>query len=139
MRPRNSTLLVSKMHLSGFRYSLFFWRIWRTQSTTFFYGLGEDKNVVHVNGYHAFFNEFSKKVIHHRLKGCRAVAEAEEHHQRFIEAPICSESCLPFISFTDADIVITPSNIKLSEVSCSCYTGHNIRNQRKWVSIPNGD
>jgi hypothetical protein len=44
------------------------------------------------------------------------VSEAKEHNSRLEEATVSSESGLPFITGFNANVVIAPANIKLSEV-----------------------
>jgi len=45
------------------------------------------------------------------LEGGGAVGHAKEHYQRFEQALIGPESCLPLISRLDADVVETSMNI----------------------------
>ena len=60
---------------------------------------------------------FSENVVHHGLKGGRTVSEAEEHHQWLKESAVGVEGGLPFISFFHTDIIETPSDVQLCEVS----------------------
>ncbi|KZT62210.1 hypothetical protein CALCODRAFT_415849, partial [Calocera cornea HHB12733] len=74
------------------------------------------KHLLHslVMGFHIvgeYQDIFTKDIIHHGLEGAGAVDQAEKHHERFEQAAICSECCLPLISLFDPDIVVTPLNI----------------------------
>ncbi|KIJ60822.1 hypothetical protein HYDPIDRAFT_97867, partial [Hydnomerulius pinastri MD-312] len=69
----------------------------------FFEGGREDHNV------------FSEDVIHHRLERCWGVGKAEEHDRRFEEPAVSPEGGLPFVSFFDTDIVVSPAYVKLGE------------------------
>jgi len=53
------------------------------------------------------------------LEGGRAVSHAKEHYQRFEQASIGPEGCLSLISGLNTDVVETPTNIQLGEVSGS--------------------
>ena len=50
-------------------------------------------------------------VVNHGLEGCRAVCEAEEHHEWLEETSICPERGLPLITFLYTDILETPPDI----------------------------
>ena len=54
-------------------------------------------------------------MIHECLEGQWGVAEAKKHDGRFIEAKGGDKHCFPFIFFSNANIIITPSHIKFSE------------------------
>jgi len=51
------------------------------------------------------------------LEGSRAVSHAKEHYQGFKQASIGPEGCLPLVSGLDADVVETPTNVQLGEIS----------------------
>ena len=80
-------------------------------------GFREDEDVVQVYHHYSFRNEFLEDVVHHGLEGGGAVSEAEEHYQRFKESAVGAEGGLPFIPFFHADIIETPLDIQLCEVS----------------------
>ena len=74
-----------------------------------------DYNVVHIDQSFAFVNQIHKFIVYYSLKGRRGVGEAEEHDSG-LEKPIaCLEGCLPFVTFFDMDIVISPLDTKLGE------------------------
>jgi len=49
------------------------------------------------------------------LERGRTVREPEEH-DRGSKRPQLSERCLPFVSFFDPNVVVSPANVKLSEI-----------------------
>jgi len=53
------------------------------------------------------------------LEGSGAVGHAKEHYQGFEQASIGLEGCLPLISRLDTDVIETPTDIQLGEVSGS--------------------
>ena len=82
-----------------------------------------------------FHDEVVEQVVHHGLKGRRAVGKSEIHHQWFVESAVCPESSFPFIAFLDSDIVVSPSDIELGEEFGSPETMDQIVYERKWVTI----
>ena len=75
------------------------------------------QDIVHIDRHISFINEVLEDVIHHGLEGGQAVGEAEEHHQGFKEAPICSEGGFPLVSLLDSYIVVSPTYVQFREVS----------------------
>ena len=71
--------------------------------------------IIHVNLEPSLGDHVGKDVIHERLKGRRGIAEAKEHHGRFVESERGDECCFPLILLPDANVVIAPSDIKLGE------------------------
>src|SRR5882724_4343618 len=78
----------------------------------------KNEDVVHVDDYNSFVNEFSEDVIHHRLERCRAVSETKEHDKRFEQASVHPKGHLPLVSIPDSHIVVSPSDIQFGEVLC---------------------
>ena len=76
----------------------------------------EDKDIVHVCDHPFFVDLILENMVHVRLKGGRGIAEAEKHDDRFIETGSGDECCLPAIVRMDKDVVVSPSDIDLSEV-----------------------
>ena len=67
-------------------------------------------------------------VVYHGLKGGRAVGHAKEHYQRFEQASIGLEGCLPLISRLNADVV---------EMSRTEFGGTEVKdNREKLHSVP---
>ena len=76
---------------------------------------GQTKEVVHINNEPSFGDHVSEGVIHKPLECCRRVGESEEHYCRFEEAFLCNEGGFPLMAIFDANIVIPPVDVKLSE------------------------
>ena len=96
---------------------------------------GEDEDAVQVHAYMPLHDEVLKYFIHHGLEGSRAVGDSEEHYQGFKESTIGAKRCLPLIPFLDANIVVTPLDIKLGEVLCTSELIYKFRNDRQWVTV----
>ena len=73
--------------------------------------------VVHIDLEPSFGDHISKNVIHERLKSRGGIAEPKKHYGGFEEAERGDERCFPLIFLSDADVVITPSNIEFGEQS----------------------
>ena len=56
-------------------------------------------------------------MVHESLEHGRSVAETKKHDCGFIEAKRSDECGLPLILFTNANIVISPSDVKFGEES----------------------
>ena len=74
-----------------------------------------DPQVIHVDLEPSFGNHIGKNMVHECLKSGRGVAEPKEHYSGFVEAERGDECCFPLVFLLDANVVITPSNIKLGE------------------------
>ncbi|KIJ07388.1 hypothetical protein PAXINDRAFT_90475, partial [Paxillus involutus ATCC 200175] len=57
--------------------------------------------------------EICKDAINKTLKGCRGIGEPEGHHQPFIGAIASPKSCFPFIPRSDADKVVSVTEVNL--------------------------
>ena len=82
-----------------------------------FLRLGEDQDVVQVDHHNTFHYEVLEDVVHHGLEGGWTVSHSKEHYQGFEQASIGSEGHLPLVSGLNANIVETPIDIQLGEVS----------------------
>ena len=51
---------------------------------------------------------------------------------------MCDESRLPLVTIFDADVVVPPMNIELSEVASVFQLVHKVRNEREGVGIAGG-
>jgi hypothetical protein len=112
---------------------LFQHQVWH--SVMLFHSFCEDQDVVQVHTDHTFCDEILEDIIHHGLEGGWAVSETEEHHQRFKESSVGAECSLPFITFLDVNIVVSPADIKLGEVTCTPEAIDEIGNEWKWIDI----
>ena len=97
--------------------------------------LHKDQNVVQVHYHDPFGYEGPEDVVHHSLEGSGAVGHSEEHYERFEEAAIGTEGCLPLISRLDSYIVETPSDVKLGEVLGSMELGDKFGDERERVPV----
>ena len=74
------------------------------------------KNVIKVDNQVIVINKVWEYVIHKGLEGSRGITKAKSHNEGFKKAKGAFEGCIPFITFLDSYVVITPLYIKLCEV-----------------------
>ena len=76
---------------------------------------GVDTDVVHVNFQPLFSYHVGEDVIHEGLECRRCVAEPKEHHCWLKKSQGRDEGSFPLVFFTNADVVIAPSDVELRE------------------------
>src|SRR6266702_3579070 len=101
-------------------------------------------NVVHVYPYggsseFVFEDGVSEDVVHHCLKCRQGIGESEVHDRGFKKSVPCFERCLPFISFLDAYVVVSPSNIKFRIYVSFTEVPYEVRDKGQWVLIVDSD
>lgn len=69
---------------------------------------GEDKEIAHIDDKPSLSDHIPEVIIHKSLKGGRKVGESEEHNGGFEEAFMGNESCFPFVTIFDLDVVVFP-------------------------------
>ncbi|KAG5723895.1 hypothetical protein E4T56_gene9823 [Termitomyces sp. T112] len=79
--------------------------------TVFLQHFGVDEDVIEVHAHYTLHNEVLEDVIHHGLEGGQAVGETEEHDEQLKQSPVSPEGHLLLVSFLNAHIVVTPSDI----------------------------
>jgi len=79
----------------------------------------KDQDVVQVDYHDTFRYEVPEDVVHHGLESGQTVSHVKEHYQGFEQASIGLEGCFPLISGLNVDVVETPTNVQLGEVSGS--------------------
>ena len=108
-----------------------------TFAVGFFVGR-EDKEVVHVDDKPPFFNHVLERIIHESLECGRGVGEPKEHHHWFEEAFMRDEGGLPLVTIFDANIVVPPADVKLSEQFGAFEFVDEVGDEGEWVGITGG-
>ena|SRR6266571_3468779 len=80
-------------------------------------GMSGDSDVVHINSDRCpkgfvFENDVPIDVVHHSLECCWRIGESKIHDGGFEESVSGFKRCFLLVSFTDAYIVIPPSDVK---------------------------
>ena len=50
------------------------------------------------------------------MERSRGIGETEEHDFRFVQSAVCDEGGFPFVTFLNADVVVSPADVKLIEI-----------------------
>ena len=74
-----------------------------------------DTDVVHVNFQPLFSYHVGEDVVHKGLECRWCIAKSEEHHCWFKKSQGGDEGSFPLVFFTNMDVVIAPSDVKLRE------------------------
>ena len=72
----------------------------------------ENQDIVQVDSDLVIDDKILEDFVHHGLECCRGIGEAKKHNKRFKQSSGGSESGFPLITFLNADIVISPSNVE---------------------------
>ena len=103
-----------------------------------FFIRGEDKEVVHINDEPSFGDHVLERVVHESLKCGRRVGKSKEHHRWFEEALVRDEGGLPLVAIFDANIVVSPANIKLGEQFGVFELVDEVGDEGEWVGVLGG-
>jgi len=100
--------------------------------------LRKDQDVVQVYHYDPFSYDGSEDVVHHGLKSSGTIGHSEKHYERFEQATVGAESCLPFISGLDAYIIEAPTDVEFCEVLGSAELRDEFGDERERVLVLDG-
>ena len=93
--------------------------------------------VVHIDFEPSFGDHVSKDMIHECLKSRRGIAESKEHYSGFKEADRSDERCFPLVFLPDANVIITPSNIKFGEQCRVLHIINQLRDEGERIPVVN--
>ena len=94
--------------------------------------------VVHIDLEPSLNDHVSEDMIHERLKSWRSITKAKEHDSGFEEAERSDECRFPLVFLLNANVVITPSNIKLHEQCGVLHIVDQLRNEGERIPVVNG-
>jgi hypothetical protein len=77
-----------------------------------------NQDVIEIDCYFSFSNQICEYGVHQCLESGGRVGEPEEHDVRFEKTLIGDEGHFSFIAFLNLDIMVAPTNIKLSKDLC---------------------
>ena len=87
------------------------------------------QQIVHIDLEPFFSDHVSKDVIHKCLKSWWGIAKTKEYDSGFKEAKGSDECGLPLIFFPDADVVVSPLDIKLGKESGVLHIVNQFRDE----------
>ena len=96
---------------------------------------GVDSHVIHVDFKPLLRKHICEDVIHEGLEGGGSVTESKEHDSGFKESHGGDESGLPLIFFLDANVVISPTNVKFGEQGGFFHVVNELRDQEERIGI----
>ena len=76
-----------------------------------------DAKVIHIDLQPFFPEHVGEDMVHEHLECGGCVTESEEHDGGFEESHGSNESSFPLVFLSNADIVVSPANVKLGEQS----------------------
>ena len=76
--------------------------------------LGEDQDIIEIHQ-DEFIGVRVEDEVHHSRERWRSIDKAERHDSIFIRTKACSKCCLRNIFFTNANMMITHTKVKLGE------------------------
>ncbi len=80
-------------------------------------------------------NFLPKDHIHHHLESSGGIGQSEEHNHWF-EEPFGGKECrLPFIALFDADVVVSPSYVKLGKEGAASKAVDGLGYKRGYVAV----
>ena len=94
--------------------------------------------VVHIDLEPSLSDHVCKDMIHECLKSRRCITEAKEHYGGFKEAERSDECHFPLVFLPNANVVITPLNIKLREQCGVLHIVDQLWDKGERIPIVNG-
>src|SRR5712672_1357122 len=99
----------------------------------------EEENIIKVDDEMAFIDKVREDGVHKGLEGRGCVTKTEGHDEWLKEAERALEGCFPFVTFADTDVIVTPADVELCEVTRSLELIDEFGNKRKRSGIFDGD
>src|SRR5712671_5911637 len=99
----------------------------------------EEENIIKVDNEMAFIDKVREDGVHKGLESRGCVTKTEGHDKWLEEAERALEGCFPFVTFVDTDVIVTPADVKLCEVTRSLELINEFGNKRKRSGIFDGD
>jgi hypothetical protein len=76
-----------------------------------------------------------KYLIYHSLEGGQTIGETKVHHKWLKQASVCVKYCLPLVTLSDPNIIVSPAHVELGGVACTLEVMDYIVDQQEWVVI----
>jgi len=96
---------------------------------------GGDDHIIHVDVEPSLHNFLLKYVIHHSLKSGWGVGQAKEHNCQFEESFAGLKGGFVFIAFFNANIIVSPVDVKLGKEVFLCKIVNEFRDEWQWIFI----
>ena len=99
---------------------------------------GVDTDVVHINFQPLFSYHVGEDMVHKGVKCRWHIAKPKEHHHWFKKSLGGDEGSFPLVFFTNADVIIAPSDVKLHEEGGILHVVDEFRDKWQGIRIPDG-
>ena len=96
---------------------------------------GMNAKVIHVDLKPSFSDHVREDMVHKGLECRRCIAKPKEHYCGFIKTKGSDEGCFLLIRFLDPNIVISPLNVKLSEINRVFHIINEFRDKGQRIGI----
>ena len=100
--------------------------------------LSVDSHIIHVDLKPLLWKHIREDVVHESLEGGGGIAEPKEHDSGFKESHGGDESGLPLIFLLDANVVVSPTNVKFGEQGGFFHVVDEFRDQGERIGISDG-
>ena len=100
--------------------------------------LGVNSQVIHVYFQPSFSNHVCENVVHKGLEGGWSIAKAEELDSWFKECKRSDECSFPLVFFLNANVVESPSDVKLSKDHRVLHVINQFGNKEQGICIADG-
>jgi hypothetical protein len=91
--------------------------------------LSVDGDIIHIYREPSLSHFLAEYHVHYHLESGWQIGKAEEHDCGLKKSLWGEESSLPLVPIFDADIIVSPSDIKFSEQGASTETIDHLRNE----------
>ena len=77
-------------------------------------------------------------MVHECLECGRCIAESKEHNGGFEESHGSNEGSFPLVFFLNANVVVSPTNVKFGKQGRFFHVINEFRDERKWIGVLDG-
>ena len=74
-------------------------------------------------------------MVHEGLEGGRSIAESKEHDSGFKKSHGGDEGGFPLIFFSDANVVVSPTNVEFGKQGGFLHIINEFRDEGEWIGI----
>ena len=78
-------------------------------------------------------------MVHHCLEGSWGICKAKEHDRGFVQSIACFKGGFVFVSFLNAYVVISPSDVQLGIDVCPSQVGDEVGDEWKRILVADRD
>ena len=99
---------------------------------------GVDSHVIHVDLKPLLWEHIHEDMVHEGLEGGRSIAKSKAHDGGFEKSHGGDESSFPLIFLSDANVVVSPTNVEFGEQGGLLHVINEFGDQWKRIGISDG-